>query len=646
MPISPNRPNRPSPINIPRDPRKGPRERDFYVPPINHDSPSSSQDSAEGENRYATATMIPPVISPCFQTYKNDKLKVGQTASHEHIRELVKAINNTPLNTNLLKQLRFVFNSNDFNQKGFPNCWAVAVLKSLMETKVGIAILNYMLKEFHPDRPFIKDSDTSSEDTNPRYIVRTPTLDDTSFQNVKHLVANVLSEESKEPYKAVIQGIMQMFHQTNYSYYKHKNPIPILNKILFTEKQVVYRSLEEAMKDGWFTPQLIYRLFKNITNEIFVVKSKSDEENINFVLDQMRFNPGYYVAFASFKKSLNYYNQAMLAGAPLPEYIIHNEHAYAIHSVTDSHVVLINPWHNGAQIILERSEFTKLFHHMSAAILPKGIKSYDSIHLSNQTPIHVAHTHSYLSPVSRRFYLSPVFRAFQPLTQIIYKDHEFFVGLSQNGPVLHDYHSRKPLTPITPISDLDQMNFSSTFLDHEHFQIDVNSYQIEPSMVFSIGFYGGNLTFEAYLNGELQTVSTSKEKYKEDENGSVFEEVTAHMIAPHMQILRTDNTYTMSSEDVHTPLGFRLIHDDGVSREFYVYPQADSVKLQTHDDLYQIGTIHEFSCFVGSRDGEVDTRANGMMRNFTPQNGIYLHQHNGKFVISTRNCDAILYQCK
>ena len=125
--------------------------------------------------------------------------------------------------------------------------------------------------------------------------------DDTFFQNVKHLVANVLSEESEEPYKAVIQGIMQMFHQTKSSYFKHRNPIPFLNKFIFTEKVPVDISLEKAMSKGWSTPHLIYRLFKNLTNEIFVIQSTSDEDKINFVLDQIRLNPGYHVAFASFK---------------------------------------------------------------------------------------------------------------------------------------------------------------------------------------------------------------------------------------------------------------------------------------------------------------------------------------------------------
>ena len=645
MPISPNRP---SPIYVPKDPRK----RDVYEPGIKPNSHSPNHDSEQDSDRYATSTMIPAVFSPPSVALRSDEERVGNTASSEQIRELVVAINSTPLNVELLKKLKFVFNSNDFNQRGFPNCWAVAVLKSLMETKAGVAILNYMIKEFYPDRPFIQDTDESSEDHTcqedfqPRYTVRTPTLDDDFFQGIKHLVTNVLSEQSGEPYKAIIQGIMQMFHQTKSSYFKHRNPIPFLNKFIFTEKVPVDISLEKAMSKGWSTPHLIYRLFKNLTNEIFVIQSTSDEDKINFVLDQIRLNPGYHVAFASFKKNLHYYNQEMLAGQPLPKYDLHNKHAYSIHSVTDSHVVLINPWHNGTQIILERSEFTRLFDQMSAAILPKDIKSYDSINLSNQTPIHVAHTPTYLSPVSRGFYLSSVFKAFQPLTKIIYKDHEFFVGLSQHGPILHDCHSQKPLTPITPTSDLDQMNFSSTFLDHEHFQIDVNSYQIDPSMVFSIGFYGGNLTFEAYLNGELQTVSNSKEKYAEDEDVTVLENLTAYMVAPHIEFLRKDKTYPMSLEALNAPFAIRLIHDDGVSREFYVYPQADSVKLQTHNDLYHIGTTHEFSCFVGSRDGEVDTRANGMMRKYTTQNGIILQQYNGKFVIATRNCDAIMYQCK
>ena len=549
----PKSPNSPSPIRIPIDPRS----RDFHVPTING---MDHNDLDSDSERYVTSTMIPAVQSPPSEALYGNKTRVEKTATPEQITELVMAINNTPLNFELLKELQFVFNSNDFNQSRFPNCWAVAVLKALMETKAGPAILNYMIKEFNTDTKLVPQADTPSpsqtdqDDSRPRYIVRTPTLDSDFFQLINKLVANVLSEQSGEPYKAIIQGIMQMFHLTNSVRFKHKNPIPILNQIFFTEKVPVATSLEEAMSDGWFTPHLIYRLFKNLTQDIFIVTSTSDESKVNFLLDRIFSNPGYHVSFASLKRELQYHNHAMLAGKNLPEYLLEKQHAYTIHSVTDSHVVLINPWHSGQQIILERSEFKKLFHTMSSAFLPKDIKSYDSIHLSSQTPIHIEKDSNYLKAEEGtwRFPLKPYFTPYQPLTRLSLKGHNFFIVNSQNGPILHELDSRKPLFSVKTSSPQDPLSFSDVFLDHDHLQIDVNSFEITQDIIVSLGFYGGNLTVEFNSDTDSESSSESETEEKADSD-----DANAYITFPHKTCIGKNKTYQNTLKEFKSPFAFR-----------------------------------------------------------------------------------------
>jgi len=350
--------------------------------------------------------------------------------------------------------------SSEFYQRQVPNCWTIALLKAVCESEVALALLNFMCQE---------GSQT----------VRFPSQDPNFKVSIREHTPDLVITESIVV-KMITQAISELYRKTLRDYYQSKGE-PF-------DPQYEEGSIEESLQFGYYTREVLRRMFKNISHKITVVHSTDSRKEIRDTLELIQLNSFIHVSCISFKKSFKTRSKQQII----------NKHAYVIHSVSEDKVVIINPHDVGRQIILGRRLLQKKFE-MIVSALPFRLNRYKDLFISKKSPVNALEHQSYRSVLpdqTQAWNIQPdtaVFSSYMPGICIATGPrgsvHELFYAYrSSEGIQLYDVINQQHLAS--------QHGRSRGFYDTSMREIGTRQFECDDAHV-ALGFYRGHITVES-----------------------------------------------------------------------------------------------------------------------------------------------------
>jgi len=396
------------------------------------------------------------------------------------------------INLKVLEWFDFQAGAALINQGAVGNCWLVAPMKALLDSRLSVEFFSYALQLDEQDEG-ISFSFPSADPS-------------------KRLPIQFKGDHLAHYYSPAVfylfQGMSEQFDNT-------LQPYKAADKRRSEDTQFYERVLQDditATLNGHFEEEPMYRIFKYLSEDFVYISNGISTSRLDFLLSTHFAYKGEVLGVIAFSNSFTttpvQLNSDFLSETQSMK--IQNRHAYYLKSFNNEIVTIMNPHHLSEQIHISLSDVQMHFETIFLAKVP-SIKSDSNIYLSRTLPIYISYPKKQGKPQyspaqiipfeTTEVTLEPSLYPYLPGYRIYSQNDTFYVFNFKNNLLAYNVNTKSLLGSVA--------STSTSFMDTEFKAIDTNVFQFSGDHIPSLlSFYQGYLCLESTDLLQIQAPKT------------------------------------------------------------------------------------------------------------------------------------------